>query len=104
MPYRLALDTGLYEIFFVPPQGVNNARAVRRGQCISADTPLSVTLPRTALVTGGVMDAAGDPAPSTSFNVYLNYADTTGKAVLVGAGATDAAGRFSVALPDVSGR
>ena len=101
--YALALDTGLYEITFVPPQGVQNARAIKRGLCIADDGVLNVNLPRTALVQGRLLRASGDPAADTAFNIWLNHADATGRAVLAGAGTTGVDGSFTVALPDLSG-
>jgi hypothetical protein len=101
--YKLALDSGTWDVTFVPPPGVLNARAVKRGLCAEKAGELSVVLPRAVVVTGTIYDAFWVPAAGTTFNIYMNHADESGRALLVATGLTDASGALVVALPDLTG-
>ncbi|MBI5526169.1 MAG: hypothetical protein HY897_07525 [Deltaproteobacteria bacterium] len=101
--YELALDSGSWDVTFVPPQGVYNARAVKRGLCAEKAGALNVVLPRSVVVTGTMFDAFWIPAAGITFNVYMNHADESGRALLIATGLTGASGALVVTLPDLTG-
>jgi hypothetical protein len=101
---KLFLDDGLWDIWFVPPQGVNNAPAAIRGVCMTESASIAIrdlTLPRTRMLAGTVLDPASKPLPYATVNVYLDNADESGQALLVGSTLTGSTGAFELPIPDL---
>jgi hypothetical protein len=96
--YGMLLDTGIYDLAFMPA-----GRPLARGELSSfamsaADVRHDQRLPVGVAVTGVLRDMTGRPFPGVGVEVYA--LGTIAK--LVGAGLTDAAGRYRVVLPETA--
>jgi hypothetical protein len=100
--YSLTVDEGSYEISFSPPEGVLNAGIEKRALCVKGVEDLSVTLPRTVLVTGVVLDSSDIPVGNATLGFYLHHASTIGNPVFVGYVTTATDGSFIAPLPDIA--
>jgi sugar lactone lactonase YvrE len=91
--YSLSIPEGTYDIMFTPPLGSGYQSFAARGEAISANTTLDVTLVPAGSVTfsGVLRDAAGEALEGA--RIILSGASGTGEAQTSGAGA------FSVTVP-----
>jgi hypothetical protein len=99
--YSMAVDEGIYTVTFTPPQGVYNAGMTARSVCIDGDTALSVTLPRTVLRQGMLLDQDDNPLPGATINFVLSPSDDPNTPLPAAKVVTDAEGKFMAALPDL---
>jgi hypothetical protein len=95
--FSLSLDAGRYELSTVPPP---DSGLPRRRQTLDVDQArsLDVTLGRSSLVFGRVLDPQGLPSPGVYVKVFHHASNTA--AVMIGDAVTDSQGVYRAIIPN----
>jgi hypothetical protein len=97
--YDLRLDSGIYDLSFVP-QGKPLARGEVMNFAMSTDDMQhDVELPEGLAAAGVVRDETGKPFVGITVEVYLDPGGGNSVPRLLGTGITDQAGRYRVVIP-----